>query len=163
MPHPGRNPFHANIHGVALVPQSVTNTNVAGATILEPWKKGRWLTFIFIGGAWAATVNGKLEVQGLARSDGVTWATLTEADGTTDLEFLATLLDDGGAGENGAFIGSLDLTHIDGVTYKAVRLKYTESGNAAALVGAAYYISGLYSEPGGDTDYLYAKTRYTDA
>ena len=36
MPMPGRNPFHANVHGVALVPQSVTNTTANGATITEP-------------------------------------------------------------------------------------------------------------------------------
>jgi hypothetical protein len=163
MPMPGRNPFHSAIHGLALQPQSVTSAVVNGETILEPWKKGRWLTFIFIGGAWAATVNGSLEVHGLKRSDGTTWEALKEADGTTTLEFDPTLLDDAGVGEAGHFIGSLDLTHIDGSTYKAVRLVYEEDGAAAALVGAAYYISDLYTQPGGDTDYLYAKTRYTDA
>jgi len=163
MPMSGKNPFHSAIHGVALVPQSVNGAAVNGATITEPWKKGRWITFIFIGGAWAAVVDGTLAVQGLKRSDGTTWVAIKEADGTTALVFLATLLDDAGIGENGSFIGSLDLTAFDGSTYKAIRLVYTEGGSAAALVGCAYYISGLYSEPGGDTDYLYAKTRYTDA
>lgn len=162
MPMPGRNPFHANKHGVALVPQSVNNATADGATILEPWKHGRWITFIFIGGAWAATVDGQLEVHGLLRSDGTTWEPIVGADGSTTLAFLVTALDDGGLGENGALIGSLDLTHIDGSTYKAIRLEYAEGGSAAALVGAAYYISGLYTEPGGDTEYLYAQQRYDD-
>jgi hypothetical protein len=160
MPMPGRNPFHANKHGVALVPQSVNNATADGATILEPWKFGRWITFIFIGGAWAATVDGQLEVHGLARSDGTTWGPIVGADGSTTLAFDPTLLDDAGEGENGSFIGSLDLSAIDGNTYKAIRLEYAEGGSAAALVGAAYYISDLYTHPGGDDEYLYQQQRY---
>ena len=150
--------FQHNKVGVALVPQSVTNTTVNGATITEPWKLGRQISFIALGGAFAATVDGELKLQGQRRSDSG-WEDLKEVDGTTVLRFTDTLLDDGGALENGAALGTLEMKRVDATTYKALRLVFTEAGNAAALVGAAYVISELLEMDSNATDELRDKQR----
>lgn len=155
----GNNFFHNNKTGTALQPQSVSNTTVAGETIVEPWRIGRQITFILLGGAFASSANGACTVQGLRRDDGTTWEALKESDGTTDLEFTATALDDGGALEGDRLLGTIDMGDIDGETYEAIRLSFEEDATAAMLVGAAYVISDLYARPSGDTDDLFSKAR----
>lgn len=157
----GNNFHHANEPGLALAPQSVTNTTVNGAEIKEPWTRGRQISFILLGGAFAATVDGALVIQGLRRDDGSTWEALKEYDGSTDLAFTETLLDDGGGAENAAVLGTVPLSDVDAETYKSMRVSFTESGNAAALIGVAYVISDLYRRPSGATDDLFAKAHKT--
>jgi len=156
----GNNFFHDAFCGVALVPQSVTNTSAVGVTIKEPWTRGRQIAFLLMGGAQAATVDGKMEIQGLQRDDGTTWATLKEYDGSTDLEFTVTLLDDAGDFENGLVLGTIPLSHVDSETYSAIRVKYTEGGNAASLICVGYVIYDLFEKPSGMTDDLFSKCRY---
>ena len=156
----GNSLVHATKSGLALAPQSVNNGTVNGPTISEPWKHGRQIVFTFLGGVWAATVDGIAKIQRLLRSDMSTWDDLPNAAGA-DLEFTQTLLDDTGDGESAIIRGTLDLTAIDATTYAAIRLVYIEGGSAAALVGALYEIFDLYTHPSGDTDDLWAKQRYT--
>ena len=155
----GNNFHHCHSVGVALVPQSVTNTSVNGAEIAEPFRTGRQLTFIIQGGAFAATVDGAMAVQGKRRDTG-SWEAITEQDGTTALVVTATLLDDGGDLENGIVTATLPDYAFDAVTYASVRLRFTEGGNAAALIAASYVISDLYEIPSGATDDFFpAKVR----
>ncbi len=152
----GKNFHHNHKSYLALKPKSVTNTTHEGETISEPWKIGHLLTFLFLGGAFAATVDGAIVIQGLKRSDGTTWEALKDKDGN-NLVVTPTKLDDGGALENGIIVGSIPTEDIDSGTYMAVRAHYTESGNAAALVAGAAIITGLRDVPSGDTDDLLSK------
>jgi len=157
----GNNFHHANKSGLALAPQSVNNATVTGPAIEEPWRSGNQLSFILLGGAFASGVDGAMTVQGLRRDDGTTWEALKESDGTTDLAFTATLLDDAGGLEGGSVVGTLPFDSGGyEETYKSVRLSYTESGSAAALIGAAYVISDLRGKVSGQSDDLFSKARH---
>lgn len=153
----GNNFFHANSVGNAVDPQSINGATVAGNTILMPWRDGRQISFILLGGAFASSGSLTVDVQGQKISDG-TWENLKENDGTTDLEFTETKMNDGGTLENGKLLGTIDFSRINGTVYKAIRLSVTEDGSAACLFGAAYVVSGLYNKPSGDTDDLFSKT-----
>lgn len=160
MPHPGRNPWHASFHGLALAPQSITAAAVNGPAITEPWNKGRWLTFTLTGGAFAASSVGECKVQGLLRSDGTTWEDVQNAAGT-DLKFPdAAVSKDGALETDGHIEGSIDLAAFDGETYKAIRLVFTVTGAPAIIVGAGYRIDWIYRAPSGETEYLYQQMRY---
>lgn len=163
----GNNFFHAIKYGTALLSQSIAaGATVNGPTISEPWSHGRQIAFTLNGGAVAANGSLAVKVQGLKRSDGTTWEALKEHDGVTDLQFTPTLLDDAGAIETSAILGTLDLGDLDGTTYKAIRLSFTENGGAgggAFLIGAIYQIYDLYTHPSGTTDDLFAKVRANPA
>lgn len=156
----GKNFFHRQYVGLALAAQSIAAAaTVNGADITEPQRKGRQITFILTGGAIAA--NGSLQVliKGKKRSDG-TYVTLKKKDGTTDLEFTATLMDDATQLENGVIIGTLDMGDVDWETYGGLRLTAIEnggSGGGAVLLAASYVISDLFTEPSGMTDDIFAK------
>lgn len=152
----GHNWQHSNKPIAHIVPKSVTNTTAAGDWIVEPWKLANQLTFLFMGGAWAATVDGSAVIQGRKRSDGSA-VTLKEKDGVTNLALTATYLDDAGAGENGLIPGTIPLEDIDSETYDAVRMLYTEAGNAAALICVVAILSGFKERPSGTTDDLFSK------
>lgn len=153
----GNNFFHATVTGNAVDPQSISNATVAGNTISEPWKTGRQISFLLLGGDFAATGSLTVDVQG-QRIDTGAWENLKEDDGTTDLEFTQTSMDDGGTLENGSLLGTIDVSRLDGTTYKAIRLNVTEENTAACLFGAAYVISDLYAHVSGETDDLFSKT-----
>jgi hypothetical protein len=155
----GNNFHHANLLGIALPAQSVNNTTVNGSAIKEPWRTGRQITFIWVGGAFAASSTGRLRIQGLKRSDGTTWETLKEFNGSTDLEFTPTDFDDTKAAENGVLIGTIDLGFVDGEKYKHLRVTLQAEDANAILGGVAYCISDLYQKPSGQADNLFAKTR----
>lgn len=155
----GNNLLQRCYFGPAVVPQSISNATVNGATISEPWVKGRQIAFFFAGGAFAASANLTIKVQGQKRSDD-SWVTLKDAKGTNDLEVSPTAIDDTGALENGVLAGSIDMADVDGVTYKALRLTVQESATAAALVCVVYVIYDVRSTPVTNTDYLFDRARY---
>ena len=152
-------PFHQfNIVGIALKAQSMTNNTFNGETISEPQQLGRYLSFLWGGGAFAATVNGDLKIQGQKRSDSA-WEDLTFADASV-MRFPLTKFDDGGAAEGGALLGTVDLRRFDATTYKAIRCVFVESGNAAALGAVIYVISDLFqTAPATQVDELFALQR----
>jgi hypothetical protein len=153
----GQNFHHANVVGLALATQSLSAATGTGATISEPWRIGRQISFIAVGGAFAASASGRLRVFGLSRSDGTTWVALKENDGTTNLEFLPTLYDDAGLGEGAALLGTIPLSDVDGTTYEAIRVTFESEGAQAMLIGIAYVISDLHEYPSGQVDYLFDK------
>lgn len=145
---------------IAIAAQSISNATVNGATLSEPWTRGSQLAIVYLGGAFSASASGRLRLQGLARSDGTTWSNLKEHDGTTDLEFTAAKLDDAGAGEGAALIGTLDLSRVDSETYKAVRVTFqAEHASATQLVAVGYLLTDLYARPSAQTDELWSKAR----
>lgn len=157
--HKGNNFFSSVVVGLALAPQSVGQASASGATISEPWRIGRQISFILLGGVFGTAVAATCKLEGLLRSDGATWQTLKQDDGITDLGFTASKLADTAALELGALLGTVDVSRLDSTTYKAIRLKYTQSTSAVtALIGAAYVISDLYSRPSTQTDDLFSKT-----
>ena len=145
--------------GVAVVPQSVSNTTVNGATILEPWRKGRQLVFIFLGGVFAASGNLTIKVQVRDRAAG-TWANVKDAKGTNDLEVTPTRIDDTGPLENGAPAGTIEMDLFNAATQDAVRLTVQESATAACLVAVAYIIYDVYEKPVNNTDELLSRSRF---
>jgi len=161
-----RNFHHEVICGLAFAAQSKAATGTSnGSTISEPWRKGRQISFVCVGGAFATNASLEIKVQGLKRSDGTTWEDIADGDGVNDLQITASLLDDGDTGglENGVLIGSLDLTAMDSTTYKAIRLAVSEnggSGGGAALLGIAYLIYDLYEHPSGTVDQMFDAQRY---
>lgn len=154
----GNNFHHANGFGVALVPQSVSNATVSGPAIAEPWKIGRQLVFLMLGGAFAATVDGSFTIQGLQRDDGTTWATLLDGSGAA-LVLDGAKYNDAGALETGALLGTLPLSDVDSTTYKSVRIQFTEGATAAALVAVGYVIADLYDRASGSTDEIFPLMR----
>lgn len=157
--HKGNNFFSSVVIGLALAPQSVGQATATGATISEPWRIGRQLSFILLGGVFGTAVAATCKLEGLLRSDGATWQTLKEDDGVTDLGFTASKLADTAVLEGGALLGTVDVSRFDSTTYKAIRLKYVQATAAVtALMAAAYVISDLYSHPSTQTDDLFSKT-----
>lgn len=153
----GKNFHHHNIVGLAVAPKDYNGVATVGATIKEPWTKGRQLSFILIGGAFASSASLTCVVQGQKRSDD-SWVTLKEHDGSTDLEFTQTKLDDTAEIEGGALLGTIPLNTIDVETYKALRLLPTGSAHSQ-IFGASYIISDLYTSPSGQEDDLFSKTQ----
>ena len=136
--------------GLALAPQSVNNATVNGPTISMPWRDGRIISFQLLQGALASGVVGACTVQVQQKSDDA-WVALKDNQATpADLVFTASKLADDQ--DNTLISGEVDLRHVDGALYKAMRLSYTESGAAAALVAGSYTISDLYSRPSDDVD-----------
>ena len=78
----GNNYHHKVITGVALKPQVVNGATAVGPAIEEPWKRARQLAFQVLGGDFAATVDGRLVVEGQRRDDN-SWEALKENDGDT--------------------------------------------------------------------------------
>lgn len=147
----------------ALPPQSISNTSVNGTVIARPWEKFRQLGLILLGGAFASSSSGLAVIQG-QRIDDDSWEALKESDGTTDLAFTATALDDAGAAENGALLGTLDLNRVDSNTYKAIRVVFTAENANAQLVGIAAVLFDPIDWPTGQADDLfYKQTPYTAA
>lgn len=147
---------YPNMQLIAGIPvQSITNTTVNGAAVVEPWKKASVLGVIIMGGALAATVDGAIKLQGRKRSD-ASWVNLVGLDGTTLLEVTPTKLDDAGALENGVIWGEVQLDRIDSTTYDAVRATFQEAGNAAALVGIAYQLWNFFRLPSGQSAEFHA-------
>lgn len=152
----GNNFQHEIKAGVALVPQSVANATINGATISEPWKIGRQISFILVGGAFAASATATCAVQGLKRSDGTTWEALLNKNGVA-VAFPAAKLADTAALENGSLLGTLPLRDINNATYKALRITFTAiHATATMLVGCVYVISGARRLPSGQADELFA-------
>ena len=159
----GNNFQHQIQHGLALETQGVgTGGVITGKTIKEPWRVGRQISFLLVGGDHGAAATATCKVQGLKRSDGTTWENLKESDGTTDLEFTASKLADTAELEDGTLLGTMHLSTVDGSTYEAMRLLYTRGAQAVDVeIGAAYIISDLYTVPDaqGLKDDLFAKSR----
>lgn len=154
------NNYHEKVEsGVALVPQTIATGNSAnGATISEPWKKGRQLALQVLVGATAANTTGTLTVQGLRRSDGTTWEALKQNDGTTDLTFPAALFTDGGGSsiENGEALGTVYLDRVKSDVYKAVRVVATCAGSGGSLaIAVGYAIFDLVRGASSKVDQLF--------
>lgn len=155
----GNNFHHRHKVGVALVPQSVGQATVVGPAITEPWRTGRQVSFILLGGVLGAAVAITAKIEGLKRSDGTTWEALKQNDGTTDLVFPTAKTADAAALENGALLGTVDVSRILGETYSAIRLSLAQAtASVTALVGAAYVISDVHEHPTGQVDDLFALT-----
>ncbi len=149
--------FHAVKAGVAIPAQSLTSAAATDmVAVSEPWRIGRQITFILVGGAIASSGQLAVAVQGLLRADGTTWEALKQKDGTTALVFPAAKLGDTDEIEKGLLMGTLPLSRIDNETYKAIRIVPTESGGGASLISAAYVISDLVAEASGQTDELFS-------
>lgn len=142
---------HANRCGLSFLPQAVNSATVNGATILHPWRYGRAITFILVGDS-PATTDLTCIVQGQRASDDV-WEPIT------GLTFTPAKLNDGGQMDGGCLLGELDVGALDGVTYKAIRLSFTNSAATAALIGGSYSIFDLYDHPSGDIDDLWETQR----
>lgn len=145
------NPHEALVPGIALVPQNINTTPVVGATILRPWELGRYITFIAIAAAFAASDSITINVE--ARRKGTsTWDDVTESDGSTALAFDAEA--DGGDLENGHVFGTLDLERFEkpnaAYEYDAIRIAAVNGNAANVIVGACYFISKLYTYPAKD-------------
>jgi len=143
--------------GIALATQSISNTTVNGAAILEPWSIGRQLVITLVGGAIAAGGTNACTVQGLKRSDGTTWEALKQKDGTTDLIFTASKLQDTAQLENGVVRGCIPLDRVKGSVYKSIRISFAVTGAFATLVGASYEIVDLHEMDEVATDDLFSK------
>lgn len=148
----GNNFRHQVEVGVALAPTTINNTTTNGSTITEPWKRARQIAFIFMGGAFPATTDTTITIQGQARSNGA-WAALTDKDGN-NLALTGSVYDDGGALESGALLGSFDLSRVDSSTYKAIRAIVTNGVATAAIYAIAYVLFDPYTKPTGQTDVL---------
>lgn len=156
--HTGRNFHQKTFTGRALSPQSIAtaDTAVNGPAITEPQEKGRILSFLLLLGAIASGGSLTVNVQQRLRSDGSTWSNMKESDGTTDLEFTQTDMDDGD--DDTRILGSIPLDDWDSETYDAIRLQIDEDGTSSTvLVSAAYIISDLHKEVSGETDDLFSK------
>lgn len=157
--HKGNNFFNSVVVGMALTPQSVGQASVNGSTISEPWRIGRQLSIILLGGVFGTAVAATCKFYGLRRSDGTTWDVLKEDNGSTDLAFTASKLADTAALEGGTLLGTIDVSKFDATTYKAIRIVYNQTTAAVtALVAACYVISDLYNHPGTQTDDVFSKT-----
>lgn len=153
------NNFHYRIGGlVPTIPiQTINAATVNGTEIIEPWREGNQVVFFFMGGAWPATTDFRLRVQGKRRDTGA-WENMKGADNLTDLEFTQTKLDDGGAGENGALIGTLPLARVDAETYGSVRCTLQNTQATAAVAGVAAFVFDLLRQPSSTPDELFDQT-----
>ena len=150
------------IFGLAVAPQSVASAaTVNGVTIAAPWKKGRMISFLFLGGVFGATTAAIIKIQKQKISDS-TWVDETRPDGTTVLRIPAARSNDASVLEAGALMGTLDMGPIDSDTYKAIRVTIVENGGGAntMLLGVGYLIHDLYTHPSGMVDELFALQRY---
>jgi len=143
--------------GIALAAQSISNTTVNGAAIVEPWAIGRQLVLTLVGGAIAAGGTNVCTIQGLKRSDGTTWEALKQKDGTTDLTFTSTKINDTQQLENGIVRGCIPLDRVKAGTYKSIRVSFAVTGAFATLVGASYEIVDLFELDQAATDDLFGK------
>lgn len=157
----GNNFFYHSACGRALAPQGLVDAGTAnGDQIDYPWRIGRQITFIAIGGALVAGVTASTwTVQGLLASDGTTWEALKDAS-NNNLVFTAAKMKDAGELDGGAVIGTIPFTDINLDAYKAIRLTVTDAGTGTHNIGAAYVISDLLTFPNtSKTDDLWSKVR----
>ena len=137
--------------------QSISNTTIDGAALVNPQHKFNQLVIEVNGGAFAASASGVVLIEERAIVGGA-WTSATESDGTTALEFLQTLYDDAGAGENATLFGTLPLGDFDWETIDALRVTFESEGAQAMLVGINYILTNaIRSDNADDTDYLFAK------
>jgi len=147
-------PHEMLIPGLGLAPQAIGTSAVQGPAIVRPWEKGRYLAFLAIGGALVAA--DALTVSVKARRKGTsTYDALTESDGTTALTFTVSKFSDTGAVENGAVIGTIDLSKLSmpssSYEYDAVRVEAVNANNTSpGIIGLGYAILGLFTEPAVD-------------
>jgi hypothetical protein len=150
--------------GLALIPQNINTTRILGETIEAPWKKGRFLSFQVIGGAFAAADTITVRVEGRIAgtyNHGTTttpspylWEAVQDKDGN-DLAFDDQ--DDTDALENGHLFGTIDLNRLsiiaqdDESQYDALRLTAINDNAANVVVGATYRITDLFENPGSQS------------
>lgn len=148
---------HENVFaGVALVPGNVDDSpTINGATIVEPWKKGRNLAFHLIAGAMTTNDALTITIQVQKRSDD-SWTPMLDRLGAS-LIFTVSKASDGGVLDGGHLLGTIDLERADGNTYKAIRLSAVNAVAQNVVLGAAYEISDVYSRPTSQTDDLLSK------
>lgn len=135
--------------GLALVAQALAGSAVQGATISNPAKVGRFLTFILQGAAVDAGVtDAVIGIEGRRIIDGVTeqdWQDVKAKDGVTDLVFTAASFANTAAIENGVVIGTIDVSKYN---YTDFRLDFRSRGGSGNLnMGASYVITGLHKVP----------------
>lgn len=162
---PRGNPHQSMVPGLAVAPQAIGTSAVSGAAIVRPWEKGRFLSFIGIGGALVATDALTVKVQ--ARRVGTTtWDDVQDDTGESDLAFTVADLSDGAALENGYVLGTIDLSRLtSGVgknlppvsdtqyEYDALRLNAVNANNSTpGIVGFAFVLTDLFTYPATDLD-----------
>ncbi len=152
--------FHYTIGsvGASVPPQTINNATVNGTDIVEPFRTGRQLVFFFMGGSWPANTDFRLRVFGKRRDTGA-YDALLGKDNVTALEFTQTKLDDAGAGENGALIGTLYANEVDLETYGAFRVTLQNVAATAAIAGVGHFVADLYSHPSATPDELFAQQK----
>jgi len=150
-------PHERVVIGPALIPANVGNSAVNGPAISSPWKIGRYISFLLVAGAM--TTNDALTIKVQSQDAAGTWSDVTEADGTTTLQFTAANTADGGSLESGSLLGTIDLSRFDFPTTdaKAVRLSAINAVAQNVLLSAVYQISDLYTLPGSQADDLLSK------
>lgn len=145
-------------HGVAFKNQTVNNTSVNGAAIVEPWRLGHSIRFLVNASDFAATTDVTIKLEARSRATG-SWGALNIKGTSTQLAFTATLFDDGGGGESVVTSGEVDFADIDTESYSAIRVVVANAVATAALIAISYEINDLYRRPSSATDDLWAKAR----
>lgn len=142
----GNNFHHANVTGLSIAPVVVGNATASGATISEPWRTGRQLTFIIQVGVLGGTATYSFEVRVRGSA---TWKDLMDSASTpVDVTVIFTNTQDGTQRE-----ATINLRDIDSDTYDAIRIVVTAT-DATDAVGVSHVISDLYRKPGGDANAL---------
>ena len=155
----GMNFHHSNQSFTALAPETLNDSAQSGPAIVDPWRRGKAMTYILNGGALVAGGTLTVAVEGRLRSDGATWEAIKEADGATALAFTPALLVDGAQLDGGVVNGTIPFSKIDGETYEALRLVATAAGTQNMPVSAVAVLHQFYERPSGDTDDLLEKLR----
>lgn len=154
------NNFHYTVGGVgvSVPPQTINAATVNGADIVEPFRIGRQLVFIFLGGTFAVGTDFRLRVFGKRRDTGA-YEALLGKDKVTPIEFTQTKLDDGGAGENGMLLGTLYANEVDTETYGTFRVTLQNVGAANGLAGVGHFIADLWSHMSATPDELFEQQK----
>lgn len=154
----GGNFWKQNRAGLAVAPQSLSNSVGTGAAVVEPWIHGRECTFLVTAGAWGTGGSLTIAFQGQQRSDDA-WAALMNGAATpAALELVEA--DGGNLETDGYILATLDLSRVESSTYKAVRMVITETATQAVLVGASYVVSNLTATPSGEANDTWMLQRY---
>lgn len=157
----GNNFQYHNFPFRALAPQVVAGAaTVNGDDIVEPWSKGRQLSFLLLGGDLPAGITAAtFTVQGKRRDTGA-YEAVKAGDGITNLVFTASKTIDAGELDQGRLLGTIPLHMLNLDNYSALRLSLTTTGTGNYSVAAAAIISDILTFPAvGFTDDLFAKVR----
>jgi hypothetical protein len=137
--------------GTSIAPRSLNLSTANGVAIVEPWRTGRQVSFLLLGGDFPGTTVLAINLQVRLRGTS-SWVNLKKANGVTDIILSGTKFNDGGAMENGVLLAGLDVNRIPSDIYDAVRVNITNTVATAAFIAVAHVISDLYAEPSSQVD-----------